>query len=440
MPFSFQYLQTLIQDKQPVERLWIAYSGGVDSHALLVRIHELRDQLPAIAGAIHIHHGISQNADQWQTHCQLICRELGIHLHSVNVQLTEGEGLEDQARAARYRAFEDRLGENDAILLAQHEDDQAETLLLQAIRGGGPRGLAAMPAVSRLGDGYLLRPMLNISKADILAYAQAQGLQWIEDESNEDVRFDRNFLRQKIFPLLKERWPSVSRTLARSAAHTADLVNFSEALWADELSNLAGQHPQTLSISSLLQLPQENAALYIKAMCRQLAVAMPATVHIKELLHKQLAASSDRQIKIKWPGGEFRRYENDLFIIPSQPETLNASWEYQWDGQRSLCIEELHGELRLQASTGSGIRADLFSDGVQVKPRSGGEKIKARGDAHHRELKAVYQYHHIPPWLRERMPLLYHRDTLIAVADIVIAEDACAAAGERGFEPVWTLL
>ena len=169
MPFSAAQLsQLLARAALPVQRLWVAYSGGVDSHVLLHRCLALHEELPEIAGAIHVHHGLSRNADTWQQHCQMVCEQAGIACHISRVEVAEGEGLEDKARRARYAAIKAYLEPGDVVLLAQHQDDQAETFLLQALRGGGPRGLAAMPAVASLGDGYLIRPMLAVSRQQIL--------------------------------------------------------------------------------------------------------------------------------------------------------------------------------------------------------------------------------------------------------------------------------
>lgn len=437
MPFSAKKLLSLYGQSDDIRRLWIAYSGGMDSHVLLHRTHALRSELPGIAGAIHIHHGLSRHADDWQSHCRGICADSGIHFVSMKVSLHEGEGPEDKARRARYTAFVEILQQGDAILTAQHADDQAETLLLQAIRGGGPRGMAAMPAISSLGRGYLLRPLLEISRQRIIEYARQHALQWMEDESNEDMRFDRNFLRNQVIPLIRQRWPAASRTLARTASHTAALVALSDELLKDELQHNQGKHAGTLSIVALLKLPLSRASLLIRALCQKQRIAPPATVHITELLEKQLHAHRERQIHICWPGGEFRRYRDDLHVIRPLPNIKPSGWQYDWSGSGTCEIPELGGTLKLAKTAGRGLQPDLVNQGIRIRPRRGGEVCRCRGDRYNRGLKAIYQYHGIPPWERERTPLLFIDDKLVAVADIAICNEAGVDASETGFSVVW---
>jgi len=438
VPFSaVQLSQHLDLADQPVKRLWIAYSGGVDSHALLHRCLSLKDELPSLAGVIHIHHGLSSNADQWQQHCEAICEQSGITCHVLQVEVAEGEGLEDSARRARYAAIEACLKPGDAVLLAQHQDDQAETFLLQALRGGGPRGLSGMPVVAQLGSGYLVRPMLDISRQQIMEYAKKHGLQWIEDDSNQDVRFDRNFVRQKIMPMIQQRWPAASRTLARTARHTAGLVKLADDLLLDELEGYTGRHHHTLSVDALKAVTPVKASLLIRAMCFKLALPVPATAHLRELLDKQLHAHSDRQIHINWPGAEIRRYQDDLYFLVSSPLIVDSQWQYEWDGHGELEIPELYGSIRLEANHGGGISEQVIRQGLVIRPRSGGERCKPAGDAHTRDLKTIYQDHHVPPWEREKLPLIYSNNDLIAIADIVICDQAAVSDDRTGFKVIW---
>lgn len=438
MPVTAEQITHLLaQVSFPVKRLWIAYSGGLDSHALLHCCTRYRSELPEIAGAIHVHHGLSANADHWASHCHQTCEQLGIPLVVRYVELPTGEGLEDSARRARYEAIIAILQPGDVVLLAQHQDDQAETFLLQALRGGGPRGLAAMPPVASLGEGGLVRPLLEFNREAILEYARANHLNWVDDESNLDLRFERNFLRHEIMPKLTERWPAANRTLARAAAHTASLVHMADELLQDELEGIAGSRSNTLSISALKSLSSARASLLIRALCQKLQLPMPATVHVEELLHKQLHAVAGRQILVNWPGAEIRRFQDDLYIQQPLPPVPASDWRYEWNGMHALDIPEIHGRLILQPRHGSGIRQSLVKAGLTVKPRRGGECCQPSGDAHRRDLKTIFQNHHIPPWERARMPLIYHGDELLAVADIVISQGASATAKEPGYEVVW---
>jgi len=438
VPFTAaQLTRILSQSPHPVKRLWVAFSGGLDSHVLLHRLVDLRDELPHIAGTIHIHHDLSDHADAWARHCEEICQQLGIACEISRVNISEGEGLEDSARRARYTAIEGYLQPGDAVLLAHHQDDQAETFLLQALRGGGPRGLASMPVIATFGAGYQIRPLLDISRKQIQEYALQHELQWIEDESNRDTRFDRNFVRHEIMPQLRQRWPSASRTLARTAAHTAGLVHIADELLQDELQDVTGSRSATLSIQALKKLPFARASLLIRAMCYQQQLPVPATSHIHELLDKQLHADVDRQIHISWSGAEFRRYRDDLYIHSPLPPVSKTAWRHDWDGKRVLEIPELGGNLRLEPCNAQGISHQLLEKGLIIKPRSGSERCQPAGDKHRRDLKTIYQHHEVPPWERERLPLIYAGDELIAIADIVVCEQALAARDEVGYKVIW---
>ncbi len=434
MPFSIEHLQTLLNKCESVHRIWVAYSGGVDSHALLHRIQSFESQLPEIAGVVHINHGIHSDSDSWSKHCKAVATDLSLNYIEEKVILGEGEGLEDQARRARYSVFENLLEKGDVLLMAHHQDDQAETFLLQALRGGGPKGIAAMPAVSELGLGCLLRPMLGVKRDEIINYASHHGLEWIEDSSNQDERFDRNHLRHSVMPLLEKRWPNAAGTLSRTAEHTASLVNITDELLQDELKGVTGRHGNTLSIKALLALDNTRAALLIRALCQKLIIPVPSTVHIKELLERQLLSDIDRQILVSWPGGEFRRFQDDLYILSAERLDWSDAWEYDWCESGDIDIPELKLSISRVSVTGRGLHPRYFEACLQIKPRKGGERFRAVNDAHTRELKAIYQYHGIPSWERQRMPLLYADDELIAVGDLVVCAHSAVSKEEKGYE------
>lgn len=218
-PFH-QYLSQLLIAHPQICRLIVGYSGGLDSHVLLHGLAMHRPYwLTQKLEAIYVDHGLQTASAVWGEHCAEVCRDLNMPFRvlKIDARPVPGESPEAAARRARYAALAAELGFDSALLTAHHRDDQAETLLLQLLRGAGPYGLAAMPAVSRLGQGRLLRPFLEVDRAELLAYAGKHGLRWIEDASNTDTGFDRNYLRHRVLPLLRERWPAVNRTLSRSA-------------------------------------------------------------------------------------------------------------------------------------------------------------------------------------------------------------------------------
>ena len=260
MLFSPAQLLDQLAHLPPAQRYWVAYSGGCDSTVLLHALAALRDQLPVELHALHVNHNLHEAAPTWAAHCRAVCETLAIPLTEVNVdaRAAKGESPEAAARAARYCIFTDVLKAGDGLLLAHHRDDQAETLLLQLLRGSGPRGLAAMPAHRPQGAGWLGRPLLSFSRQELCRYAEAEKLQWIDDPSNFDTDFDRNFLRQRVLPLLQERWPAAATTLGRAAEHQAEAAELLHQLAEEDWQLTAGPQADTLQIDSLLRLTPDR--------------------------------------------------------------------------------------------------------------------------------------------------------------------------------------
>ncbi|MCB1822500.1 MAG: tRNA lysidine(34) synthetase TilS, partial [Candidatus Competibacteraceae bacterium] len=250
-------LSKLLADKRLARHLIIGYSGGLDSHVLLHVLATQGHHWPERRlEAIYVDHGLHTASVAWGEHCANVCRDLNLPFRvlKIDARPTPGESPEAAARRARYTAFATELSPDAALLTAHHCDDQAETLLLQLLRGAGPHGLAAMPAVSRLGEGWLLRPFLEVDRAELLAYARTHDLQWIEDASNTDIGFDRNYLRHQVLPVLRERWPAVNRTLSRSARLCAETATWLDEEAAADLARVATERPDRLAVPVLREL------------------------------------------------------------------------------------------------------------------------------------------------------------------------------------------
>jgi tRNA(Ile)-lysidine synthase len=441
MPFQLSHLTKLLDQCDRVDRLWIAYSGGMDSHVLLHRVCDLRQALPEIAGAIHVHHGLQEDADDWDRHCETVCRSLDIKLKAIRVDARAKPGLspEQAARDARYAAFGQVMQEKDGLLLAQHQDDQAETFLLQALRGAGPRGLSAMPTIKRYANAWLIRPMLQVSRTEISEYARMNHLTWIDDKSNLDTAFDRNFLRHQIMPELKQRWPAAANTLARSAAHCAAMTRLTENLISSELPLLAGSQKNTLSISRLRALGPDLAASMLRGWIEKSGFPVPAARHLDEVFTRQIDSKSHTSSLVNWPGVEIRRYRDDLFIMaPLQPVT-DESWLHNWQPPEPCTVSQLNGTLTAEKTMGDGIAEKYCQQGLRIMPRKGGEKCRTAGRDHHHSLKKLYQEKGIPHWIRERLPMIYYKDDLAAVADCWVCEEFAAKSGEPGYKISWLI-
>lgn len=409
---------------------WVAYSGGLDSHVLLhlcARLGKLDGRFRF--SAVHVHHGLQPLADDFAEHCARICGlvETPLRVLRVNAKAQPGQSPEEAARNARYRAFEDLLNEGEALLTAQHAEDQAETVLLQLLRGSGLAGLAAMPEAMPLGSGVLLRPLLaDWNRRAFRDYAGEHRLYWMEDPSNQNTTFDRNLIRQQIMPLLVARWPGVVGTLSRTARHCAEAQEQLERL-ADDLllaarEGAAGSgQANSLSVIRLRQWQAPEQRLVLRHWLKSQGFRAPSTAVLQRIIAEVLAAAGDRNPQVAWREGEVRRYRDRLYALRPMP-VLDATAVYAWDGRQTL---ELPGNGRLDVAEGleQGIRSECLNGTWQVRYRQGGERCRLPGRSGSHSLKKLFQEaEHVPPWLRQRMPLLYIDGQLAAVGDLWVCQ------------------
>ncbi|MGM0679366.1 MAG: tRNA lysidine(34) synthetase TilS, partial [Pseudomonadota bacterium] len=365
-------------------RYRIAYSGGCDSHVLLHALAGVREQLPAPLEAIHINHRLSDQADGWAEHCRRVCTELSVPLVEVTVHAHPklGESPEAAAREARYNAWRGLLQAEEGLLLAQHQDDQAETLLLQLLRGSGPKGLAAMPPVTDFAAGWLGRPLLGQSRALLRRYAREQGLAWIEDPSNFDTELDRNYLRHELLPVLQARWPSAALTLSRAARHQAEAGQLLDELAAQDYANCHGEHAGCLCLAPLQALSlarQRNLLRYWLASVRQLP--LPDSKHLNRILDEVLYAAPDAQPLVAWTGVVVRRYAGELYALPTGTiaDHSDRGWQ-DWDPLRQPRLTLAGLVLEAEPTVGQGLsRQQIEVHGLQVGFRQGGEGCRPAG-------------------------------------------------------------
>ncbi len=415
--------------------LVIAYSGGLDSHVLLHVCHCLK--LPI--RAIHVHHGLQLQADEWVVHCQEICDRLNIPLDIlyVNAGADKGQSPEDAARIARYSALKQSLASEEFLLTAQHADDQAETLLLQLLRGAGAAGLAAMPLQRQLGQQRIqLRPLLIFTRAEISAYAQQENLHWIEDPSNNDSRYNRNYIRQHIIPPLKQRWPAMAQSFSVAAKHQQENLQLLSNLAAIDLSAIATQQSNIILISRLNQLSvarQRNVLAYwLKR--QQLK---PARHILEQILQTVLTASSDAQPLLRWGNHEIRRYRDHLYLLSQTlPFDSNNFFLWQPDSMPEIQLTECSlscYDVSPCLPANPSLKPALKQKTLRVSFRQGGECIRPVGTKHTTSLKCLFQQAGIPPWQRQKIPLVFVGDSLIAVAGYWLAADYCVKSGEPGW-------
>lgn len=408
------------------DAILLAYSGGADSTVLLHLLTRLRNHRDFSLHAVHFDHGLSSASDSWVQHCSRMCAQLGVPLHTESLDVCdEGKGMEAAARAARYAALERELASGEVLLTAHHRDDQAETLLLRLARGAGTRGLAGLLPVRRFAAGQLARPLLEYSREEILDYARTHGLEWVEDESNEDRSFDRNYLRHEILPALRGRWPGIDRVLARTAGLLAD-----ERVLLEERAREDWDHcavGDELSVSACTGL---SDARLRNLLVHWLSSMPPAMRHIDELVGQIREPSATRHAAIGWSGGEVRRYRDRLLLHRSLSQV--ESFSYSWDPDEELEIPGLGIVLRSQRVQGRGLALARLRAPLTVRGRVGGERYRLPGQAFSRPLKKLLQESGIPPWQRPRLPLLFVGEDLAAIGDRWVCAPFAAGPHESG--------
>ena len=399
------------------KKLLIAYSGGLDSHVLL----HLLASLPASEGlqlrAIHIEHGLQSVAKQWPKHCAKICNHLAVHYETIPLNLTipQGQSLEAVARKARYQAFAQALRKDEVLVTAHHQDDQAETLLIQLFRGAGINGLAAMPTMRHFGKGQQhIRPLLEQSRQALTDYAQQHRLDFIEDPSNQQQCYDRNFLRHEIIPRLKNRWISINHILARAAQHQAEAKHLLAEYIEQDLPNLQGQRNGTLSIAKLKRLSPPRCKAVIRYFLNKKGFIAPSEKKLRHILADVLNAQPSATPCVRWQSVETRRYQDDFYVIKPLP-THNIRQIIQWKINQPLQLPRLNRTLTIKQLEEISELLGEKDQTVEIRFRQGGEKIYQKHRECTQSLKKLCQQRHIPTWERDRIPLIYMNDRLVLV-------------------------
>ncbi len=421
--------------------LVVGFSGGLDSCVLLHLLAQLRQTLPFQLSAHHVHHGLSKHADAWADFCKKTCNTLHIPLtiSKVDIDVNSGLGIEASARKVRYAVLLAR--DADFICTAHHQDDQAETLLLQLARGAGVKGLAGMAAVDDARK--LLRPLLNISRAELEAYAQQHKLSWVEDDSNTNTQFDRNFIRHTVLPTLMQQYPAIKQTLARSAQHLAIANNLLDVLAAQDaqacLSAELGK--KTLALAPLKPLDLNRINNVLRWWLAQNNVLMPSAAQLQQITQQLLDAKSDAAIKIQLKAEidlTLRRYQDFAYLVPDK--LIKTTVDEIWQGE-AICTLPNQTQLTFKQELGAGLSLKYLNDKrLIIKSRAGGERIKPDLNRPSRSLKAVLQSAAIPPWQRSQLPLIFAGETLAIIPNIAVETSLKAAADEMGLVVTWQQL
>jgi tRNA(Ile)-lysidine synthase len=443
--FSVPRLAEALLDLPPVSPatpLCVALSGGIDSVVLLAALAELRAE-----GAVgplrarHVDHGLHPDSGAWAGACESVCRTLGVALQTVRVDVPRerGDSLEAAARAVRYEALAAGLGHDECLLTAHHGDDQMETVLLQLLRGSGPAGLAAMPKYRRLADGWLIRPLLGFTRAELEAWARGRGLAWQEDPSNRDPAPGRNFLRLKVLPQLLERWPGAAASIGRSAALCAEAHHLLEDLGQADLAVVAVDDGLDAVVLATLNPARQRNLL--RLWLRRQQLPLPDSHRLQTAVEQLLPARRDARPRVDWPGASLRKYRDRIHVLGQrQLEVLGRDPRpLSWPEVRTpLPLGQGMGRLVWTHDPDGGVDARWLQDaGMEIRYRHAGDQAQPAGGDQHRRLKTLFQEIGIAPWWRSHVPLVFAQNRLLAIADRWLAPGARAAPGHAGWRLRW---
>jgi tRNA(Ile)-lysidine synthase len=410
-------------------RVALALSGGVDSMVLLDALTPLVASHPLLLSAIHVHHGLSPNADRWAHFCAEQCalRNIELTVHRLRLARGAGKSIEALARTARYECL--MAADADVVALAHHADDQAETVLLQLLRGAGPRGVSAMPGY-REGRPALWRPLLSLSRQRLHDYASSRGLAWIEDESNVDKKHKRNLLRHAVAPLLSASFPGYPGTLVRAAAHQAEASALLDELAALDAAGAVDE--LGLDRMRLAALPTARAANLLRWFIRREGLRPPSQASLSEMLRQLVLTADDAKVSIAHEGCEIGVHRGRILIHPRPPEPYVLPWQ----GEREVRL--LWGTLTFVPVRGAGLCIDKLKRApVSLRSRTGGERIQLAPNRPHHAVKKLLQQAGLPRWDRDALPLVWCGDELAAIPGIGVAVAFQAARDTAGWTLAW---
>jgi len=435
----------------PDVRLCVAYSGGLDSTALLAALAARRPKQTQLR-AVHVNHGLHPRAAQWASHCRTTARQLDVPLQVLSATVAKGPGvsLEAAARDARYGLLAENIASGETVVTAHHEDDQLETVLLQLFRGAGLAGLSAMPELAPFACGWLARPLLSRTREELESWVRAHDLTWVEDETNADERLDRNYLRRSVVPLIRARWKGVGAAVARSARHAQEARHLLDALALGDIERAAVG--MALSVKTLRALPAARRRNALRAWIGRAGIQVPDTRRLDELAGPVIDARHDANPLVKWANVTVQRHADLLSIRRSAGKRtaagertttgeriasgeagdshvsreVSSALSWSWRVSPSLELPAGQGSLELRRDVRGPVDLDTLPDTLTIRWRSGGERLRPRRGGPRRALKSLLQEAHLPIAERARLPLAFSGASLVAVADMWLDESVQA--------------
>ena len=413
----------------------IAFSGGVDSTVLLHVMKNIIDEKSQIR-AIHINHNIVDNSKVWTKTCKSICKNFGIDIEIISLEVThKGYGLEAAARDERYEKLKEKLYENEYLLTAHHEEDQMETVFLRMARGTGLDGLQGINEKYSFGEGIIFRPMLEVSKTSVMDYAKEHQLKWVEDSSNQDTHFDRNFLRKKIIPQFRERWPSIASSVSRLSQLSAQNIKILNQIAEEDIGPIANMNE--LPLAKLLDKSFERANNMLRYIILANGMSIPSMKTLQDGLKEMLDPETDKSV-IAWKDYCIRKYKNHLYFLSnSDLEPNKVDVRIPWEIGKTVNLGENIGTIEATFIHGDGLSIEKCKNKLTISYRQGGELIKPIGHRINKSLKNLFQENQILPWMRDKIPLIYYQDELVSVADLWFNQNYVASQNEAGFVVNW---
>lgn len=405
----------------------------MDSHVLLHCMAILAREQPYTVRAIHINHGLSQNANDWEAHCTRVCHNLSIDIILRQVTVSApGEGPESAARRARYAAITRELGEGQVLLTAHHRRDQVETFILQLMRGSGTPGLAAMSMLRSLPPGWLLRPFLHMDQSILLDYAEKQQLRWVCDPSNEDTHYNRNYVRHRVLPVLRQRWPAAEEVIERCSRHLSEAAELADMLAKHDLEGAQVGDIHALDLSAYVTLPIIRRKNLLRFWIKNYCGTVPPATELEQISHVLAEAGQDANPLMEWNNIQIRRYRDRAYILPALPP-VPGSLQLEWDMQAPLQLPL--GILKTDSEAGVSVAGKQ----VTVSFRSGGERIRPAGRGHTHTVKKLLQEAGIPPWLRDYLPMLHIDGKLVLVPGVCLTDELSSDLSRNLSGIVWEL-
>ena len=417
------------------DRVVVGLSGGVDSVVLLDVLARLQKRLRFDLTALHVNHQLSPNAAAWARFCRALCRTRGIVFRAVKVNVIGGNSIEGAARDARYAAL--LAARADHVALAHNRDDQAETVLLQLLRGAGVKGLAAMPLARREGSVSIVRPLLAVTRHDIERYARQRKLEWIEDESNIDTRFTRNWLRSEILPRIALRVPAYRESLARAAGHMAESAALLDDLAREDAAGAA--EDGRLRVDRLRALSPARGRNLLRFLIAAQGWPMPDAIRLTEAIRQATTAARDATVTVDLGACVLRRHGDLVYLTPCSAGVQRQD-PVTWRGEREVALPAMGGVLTMSRRKGEGLSLARLQDGrVTIRPRRGGERLQPDAKRPRRTAKNLLNETGVPPWERERLPFIYCGDALACIPGVAIDWRFRAAEGEVSIAPAWSV-